>query len=223
MSVNTPVACRGLCETYEKIKDERDELANELKSAAPGEKGAIASKIKGLLPSLYAAQKAYLDCVAAHRPPTSTFQALVEVFLPGQLHTSGKDSLTLELDPVKKTCTLDTWPDLLLAPISVAGHDNVVILVKLDSTQPGSYDKATGAMSFAANFTVDPQVFGASASHLALNFTTGKVTSPLGDETGKPMDAQGNFVLVAAGKLQGGTADGFDVKVRVTGRFQPHP
>lgn len=219
-----PSACQGLYDQLQKIRAERNELSEELKHAAPGEKPFIANQIKALLPKLAAAEKAFNACTAAHPGLTVTFKATVQVAVKADkiVHTSGSDTLTFEIDPSGGRMLIASFPTLTLASVQVMGHDDS-IKVKMENTQVGIFTKATGAMAMTAEFTVEHSIFGASDSKVTLHFTTGTVASPLGALHGSKMDATGHISLVAAGTLQGGSANGLPITVTMTGKLTPKP
>jgi hypothetical protein len=219
-----PSACLGLLDALNKVRDERNGLSDELKSAAPGEKPAIAAQIKQILPKLGAAEAAYLNCVKAHPNKSAKFAATVKVAVMADVvvHTSSTDTIAMEFDTPGGKCVITNFPGLALSTVHVLGHDDA-ITVTLNSSGSGTFTKATGAMSVTTEFNVHHSIFGASDSKVTLHFTTGTVPSPLGAQVGSPMNAAGMVTLVGAGKFQGGSADGLPVAVSMSGKVSPHP
>lgn len=98
------------------------------------------------------------------------------------------------------------------------------------SSQPGSYDPATGQLAVQITVKVDLKSSVAQdPNDEPLDLTTGSVTSSAGrySGTGSTLDSSGNLTLVAAGAFDGpGGATGLggdDYIITVTGTISPHP
>lgn len=222
------MACENLQTELNELLGERDDLQEQLKTAASGEKPSLVSQIKALNKQI-AFKKHDLDiCLAQNPSPTSsplntTFSGTFTLSISHPSVSSpltGAVSATAFFNAPRTTVILSSLSPLSATFATPLGMNTTT--VSLLGSGNGIFDKPTGQMSLLLSLFFDHSIdlpFYDEDSRLDIPLGTGTA----GSLVGSPLDVTSSIALVGSGVLSGGFLGGSRADLAIMGIFSTLP
>lgn len=221
--LHVPGACQTIKHELDALVTERNDLQTQLKSAAPGEKGMLASQIKKLLPQIAAKQKELSTCNTAHGKPD-----LPATFIgTATLTTSNPKVAGPFVQPVSMGITYQEWvrdeftvgnfQPIVVGPFDTPiGSNTTTVTLVNPGTCAGTDDPQTGKTTVSFKLHFHHSLALAKDSDLFITLST---EGPGGSRL-KP---GGAITLVGDAAFQGGYLGGDNCHLVVKGTLLPLP
>ncbi|SDO17534.1 hypothetical protein SAMN04487897_109104 [Paenibacillus sp. yr247] len=226
-----PKECQSINQKILDLKAEKRDLQSDLIGLTGAGKWTLLQHIAVIQGKITTLNNQLNSCIVQHGgkiPLSATLSATFSLrtsFKDALGPFTGSETLPVLFDASRTIMQVTNFPPFITPPFHTPVGNNVTT-VKMIGGGFASFDSSNGTMSLPIQLYLDQSInipFYTEDSTITFNLTTGSVTSPIGNLSGSPLDAQGNIRLVGASTFVDGILDKSFGTLEIIGAISPHP